>query len=203
MKDPNPEFDAYFERAPDFARPIMAKIRKAAHRACPDIREVMKWSRPHFEFEGLVAGMGANNRDVSFGFWKGELLHDGGGAFEKVGNTAITAIKIEKLTDLPTQKLLVDLFKRAVDLNRSGTKPARKKKAAKRPPPKAPADLMAALKKNKKALKTYEGFSPSHKREYVEWITEAKRQATREKRLAQAVEWMAQGKPRNWKYMNC
>jgi uncharacterized protein YdeI (YjbR/CyaY-like superfamily) len=63
-----------------------------------------------------------------------------------------------------------------------------------------PQDLKSALARNAKARAAFEGFSPSHRREYVEWIEDAKRDDTRRKRLATAIEWMGEGKPRNWKY---
>ena len=69
--------------------------------------------------------------------------------------------------------------------------------------PVIPDDLASALRTNSAATATFEKFNSSHRREYVDWINEAKTQATRTRRLDQAVQWMAQGKPRNWKYMNC
>ncbi len=202
MKNTIPEFDAYIANAAEFARPILEKIRKAAHTACPDIEEAMKWSSPTFLCDGIVAGMSAHKQHVRFGFWKGELMKDMAG-FEVIGDTSMRGLRLETASDLPNQKALVAAFQQAVRLNQDGVKVAApKKKKVKRPASKAPADLLAALKKNKLALATYGGFSPSRKREYVQWITEAKREATRAKRLAQAIEWMAAGKPRNWKYVN-
>lgn len=202
MKNTIPELDAYIANAAEFARPILEKIRKAAHLACPDIEEAMKWSSPTFLCEGIVAGMSAHKQHVRFGFWKGALMKELAG-LEPIGNTCMRGLRVETASDLPNQKKLVAAFREAVRLNRDGVKVATPKQKAKRPAPKTPADLLAALKKNERALATYEGFSPSNKREYVQWITEAKRDATRAKRLAQAIEWMAAGKPRNWRYMNC
>lgn len=204
MKDTIPEVDDYIAKAPEYARLILERIRKVAHKACPDLQEAIKWGHPHFMVEGLMAGFSVHKQHVNFGFWRGELLDAPKGVLNAIGKTAMKGMKLEKLGDLPTQKVLTDLFKQAADLNREPTSTAKpKKRVVKRPAPKAPADLMAALKKNKQALATYQAFSPSNKREYVQWITGAKREATREKRLAQAIEWMAAGKPRNWKYMNC
>lgn len=204
----DPRVDAYLETVPEFARPILERVRKAFHQGCPDLVETMKWSRPHFEHHGLLGGMSAFKAHCTFGFWRGKELDDPDGILDGVGqNTDMAAIKVETVKDLPTLKVLKDYVKRAAKLNESlEGKPKRKapaKKKAARPAPKAPADLAAALKKNKKAKITFDGFSPSKKREYVDWITEAKREATREKRLAQAIEWMSEGKSKNWKYENC
>lgn len=154
---------------------------------------------PSFTYHGILCGFAAFKEHVAFGFWKGKLLFDSdAGHDDAMGQFGrITSIK-----DLPSKRVLAGYVKKAMKLNENGTQVA-KPKAAPRPPPKAPADLLAALKKNKKALATYETFGPGAKREYVDWITEAKREDTRAKRLAQAVEWMAGGKQRNWKYMNC
>ena len=198
----NPAFDDYIAEAAEFARPILKKIRDAFHKACPEIEETMKWGVPHFEYKGIVGSMAAFKQHVGWGFWKATLLKDPQKLFNRVGETAMGGAKVTDISQLPSDKDLLAYIREAVALNRDGVKvPAAKKK------PKAelrvPDYLMAALKKNKKALATFEAFSPSNKREYVEWIVEAKQEATRDKRLAQAIEWMQEGKPRNWKYMNC
>ena len=196
------EVDAYIAKAADFAKPILQKIRTLFHKACPDMEEEMKWSFPHFVYRGIVGSMAAFKQHVSFGFWKGSLLGDPEGLFKKVGDTSMSGHKVTSVADLPGDKVLLAYVKEAVQLNEEGVKaPSSKKK-----PKKAlevPKYFLAALKKNKKALATFEKFSPSHKREYVEWVTEAKQEETRAKRLAQAVEWMAAGKARHWKYENC
>jgi hypothetical protein len=192
-------FDAYIAKAPPFARPILEKLRRLFHQACPDIEETMKWSAPHFEYNGVVAGMAAFKAHIRFGFWKGKLLGD---PFTAMPGSSGSMARITDASQLPPDQVLVQYIRRAVALNEQGIKsPARKKRP--RPELKAPDYFMCALAKNKKALATFQAFSPTNKREYVEWVTEAKQEATREKRLATAIEWMAQGKPRNWKYMNC
>ena len=185
------DVDRYISRAAEFARPILEKIRAAFHKAHPEIDETMKWSVPHFDYKGPVGNMAAFKEHVRYGFWKGQLIDAPG-----VGGERVT-----KTTDLPSERELVRIIREAVRLNEEGIKVARtpSKKAA--TPLEVPDDLAAALKKNAKARATFEGFSPSHKREYVEWIVEAKQEATRQKRLAQAIEWLSEGKPRNWKYM--
>ena len=202
MANRNPEVDAYIDKSAAFAQPILEKIRMLFHAACPQIQEVMKWSFPHFEYKGLVGSMAAFKQHCSFGFWKGKLLKDPHRLFNGVGDTSMGGMKVSSLTDLPSDKILLAYIKEAVALNEDGVKaPIAKKK-----PKKAlvvPDYFLAALRKNKEALAVFEAFSPSHQREYVEWVTEAKQEATRAKRLAQAIDWMAQGKSRNWKYEKC
>jgi uncharacterized protein YdeI (YjbR/CyaY-like superfamily) len=202
MKNASAEVDAYIARSADFARPILTKLRKLFHQARPDIGEKMKWSFPHFEYRGIVASMAAFKEHVRFGFWKWKLLSDPHNYFggRKEGETAMNGARITDVSELPPDKILIEYIREAMALNEKGVKTPRKKPAS-RGELKVPEDLLAALKRNKKTLATFEGFSPSHKREYVDWLMEAKHEATREKRLATAIEWMAEGKPRNWKYM--
>jgi hypothetical protein len=195
MGKKDPRVDAYIEKAQPFARPILKSIRKAVHAGCPDVEETLKWNVPAFDYKGILCGMAAFKAHVTFGFWKSQLMDlpstgDGMGQFGQV----------KSLDDLPTEKELIALVKRAAALNDQGVKVPRPKTAPKSPL-ETPAAFSTALKKNKKAQKRFEDFSPSHKREYIEWITEAKQEATRDRRIATAVEWIAEGKPRNWKYM--
>jgi len=198
MGKKDPRVDAYIDQAGDFAKPILEKLRAAVHSACPDVEEEMKWSFPHFMYKGMLCSMASFKEHAAFGFWKGSLvLGDQSKNSEAMGHLG----RLTKLADLPSRKVLTGYIKKAVALNDDGVKVTR---APRRAAPKAvrvPADLAAALNKNQKAHAAFTSFSPSHKREYIEWITEAKQDATRQKRLAQAIEWMAQGKPRNWKYM--
>jgi len=197
-----PQVDAYIAKSAEFARPILKKIRALFHKACPEIGEVMKWSCPHFEYKGLVGGIAAFKQHCRFGFWKGNLLKDPHKLFTGMGDTSMGGRTIKSLADLPSDKILIEYIREAVALNEKGVKaPARKKKPKKEL--EIPAYFLIALKTNKKSLATFEAFSPSHKREYVEWVTEAKQEATRTKRLATTIEWLAEGKPRNWKYINC
>ena len=194
--------DAYIEKAPEFARPILKRLRQQMHKGAPGIEEGIKWSQPAFLGKGIVTGMAAFKNHVTFGFWKGKLMTDPEGLFEGAGRTSITTLKLTSPKDLPPEKVMLSYIEEAMKLDAEGAKTrpaARKKKPV--APAKPPADLLAALKKKKKALATFEGFSPSHRKEYVEWIVEAKREETRKKRIATAVEWMSEGKPRHWKYM--
>jgi uncharacterized protein YdeI (YjbR/CyaY-like superfamily) len=197
MAKTDPRVDAYIDGAAEFAKPILRHLRSVVHQACPDVEETMKWSMPTFTYHGILCGMAAFKQHVSFGFWKHALVmgegvpRDGMGSFGKVATVA----------ELPTKSALATYVKKAMQLNADGVKGVRA--VRKRPQLPVPPDLSAALKKNKKAAATFDGFSPSCRREYIEWIVEAKREETRSKRLTQAVEWMAEGKVRNWKYLNC
>lgn len=187
--------DAYIAKAPDFAKPILIHLRKLAHQACPAVEETLKWRMPHFSHKGILFGVAAFKQHCSVHFWKGKLvledaLQDGG--FGNLG-------KIKTLSELPSEKTLLRYIKKAVELNETGVKKTVAKTEKKKLS--VPVYFRAALSRNKKALTTFDGLSPSHKKEYVSWITEAKRDETREKRIKTALEWLAQGKPRNWKYM--
>lgn len=194
MAKKDPRIDAYIAKSADFAKPILKHLREIVHRGCPDVEETMKWSMPHFDYAGgPLAGMAAFQAHCAFGFWKGSLIVPG--SKEAMGQFG----RITKRSDLPSDKALLGYVRKAAKLNEEGIKVVRPKKE--KPPIAMPADLAAALKKDAKARKTFEGFSPSRKREYLEWIVEAKTDETRRKRLGTAIEWMAAGKPRNWKYV--
>jgi uncharacterized protein YdeI (YjbR/CyaY-like superfamily) len=195
---PNPAVDAYIRQAAPFARPILTKVRALFRRACPDVEETMKWGFPHFEYRGVVGSMAAFKQHATFGLWKASLLPDPHGLFAG-GDSTMGRAKFADVSELPPDGVLVESIRAAVALNEQGVKVA-KPKREKKPEADVPADLRAALRKNKKAQATFDGFSPSHRREYVEWITEAKQEATRQRRVAQAVEWLAEGKSRHWKY---
>jgi uncharacterized protein YdeI (YjbR/CyaY-like superfamily) len=204
MGNRDPRIDAYIEKSADFAQPILRHVREVVHAACPDVEETMKWSFPHFDYKGIMVSMAAFKAHCTLGFWHAnEVLGPGAeeGAMGQFG-------RITSMKDLPSKKVLTGYVKKAMALKDAGVKPewaarraTRAKARAKKPDIEVPAELAVALKRNKKAATTFEKFSPSHRREYVEWITEAKREATRDKRIAQTVAWLAEGKPRNWKYM--
>lgn len=195
----DPRIDDYIQSAAAFAQPMLVHIRDTVHQACPQVEETIKWGMPTFMHSGgILCGMAAFKQHVSFGYWKHALVVGDGSAQEGMGSYG----KMASLKDLPPKKTLLAHIRKAAKLNEDGVKAPAQRKSAK-PFPQEPDDLVAALRKNKAAQATYEAFPPSCKREYVEWITEAKREETRAKRLAQAVEWMAEGKRRNWKYENC
>lgn len=195
----SPAVDAYLAEAPEFARPILEKIRALFHKGCPRLEETIKWGLPHFDYRGVLGSMAAFKKHVSMGFWKGNLLSDPKGVLQGIGNTSMGAFKVADVSELPPDKVLVAFVKEAASLNEQGIK----NPAAARKPKKeveVPDYFLALLKKNPKARATFEAFSPSHKREYVAWITEAKQEETRLKRMATALEWLAEGKSKNWKY---
>lgn len=198
--DDSARVDVYIAKSADFAQPILRKIRKLFHKGCPKLEERIKWGCPHFDYKGMLGGMAAFKNHVSFGFWKSRLMSDPHKLFVTGPKASMCVIKVSAPADLPPDRVLVQYVKEAVALNDSGVKTPRSAAKAKKPP-QAPADLTAALKRNAKARAAFAAFSPSQKREYITWLTEAKRDETRRKRLATAVEWMAQGKTRNWKYM--
>jgi uncharacterized protein YdeI (YjbR/CyaY-like superfamily) len=193
----DPRVDAYIARSAEFARPVLTHLRTVVHAACPRVEEEIKWGSPSFMYKGMLCGMAAFKEHCIFGFWKGSLIKGVGGPAQDqaMGNYG----RIARIADLPSKKVLTGFIKEAMRLNDEGIKVARTKPGTRKPIP-VPADLTAALRKNAKARATFEGLSPSHRREYLEWITEAKGEDTRRRRLDTAVEWMAEGKARNWKY---
>ena len=194
MGKKDPRIDAYIARSADLARPILRHLRDIVHEGCPDVEETIKWGMPSFEHKGILGGMAAFKAHCAFMLWKGSLV--GAKNRDAMGQFG----RITALSDLPKDSVLLGYVREAARLNEEGVKVPRAPRAAKKPL-EMPADLAAALKKNAKARATFEGFSRSHKREYVEWITGAKTEETRKKRLGTAIEWMAEGKPRMWKYM--
>ena len=197
MPTTDPRIDAYIAKSPEFAQPILRYIRKAVHTGCPDVEETLKWSSPTFMYKGMLCGMAAFKQHCMFGFWKHSLLKAQGLLKEKsmFGQYG----RLTSLKDLPPEKTLIKYVKAAADLNDKGIKVPRRPTAPKKPL-KTPPDLAAALKKSAKARATFEAFSPSNKREYIEWLTDAKSDETRARRLDTALEWLAEGKTRNWKY---
>jgi hypothetical protein len=192
----SPAVDAYVAKAPDFARPILKRIRAAFHKGCPALEERLKWGMPSFEYKGLMGGMAAFKAHVSWGFWRQKELPDPDRIFGREGMHG--GGKLSAVSQLPTQRIMVKYVKAAALLNETG--PARRALGKPRPPVKVPGSFRRALATNRKARTTFEGFAPSHKREYIEWITEAQQEATRERRISTAIRWLAQGKSRNWKY---
>jgi uncharacterized protein YdeI (YjbR/CyaY-like superfamily) len=205
----SPKVDAYVVKAQPFAQPILEHLRELVHKGCPAIEETIKWSRPFFEYRGaILCNMSAFREHCSFGFWGEEIgaVLRKAGVVEREGMGSLG--RITSVSDLPADKHMLGWIRQAAAFVDSGqyTSPiAARRKVVKAPKPslETPAELAAALKRNKKAAAVYAAFSPSCQREYVEWIADAKRPETREKRIETAVEWIAEGKQRNWKYQNC
>jgi uncharacterized protein YdeI (YjbR/CyaY-like superfamily) len=201
MSKKNPRIDAYIAKSAEFARPILKHLRVLVHQGCPEVEETLKWSMPSFVYKGLLCGMAAFKQHATFGFWKHELVVGKTADQEGMGQFG----RITSLKDLPSDRILLGYIRRAVELNDAGIKaPSRKRaKPGEKRELAVPDYLITALKKNKQALKNFEEFSYSHKKEYVEWLIGAKREETRQKRLSTALVWIAQGKSQNWKYMGC
>ncbi|HMS34835.1 MAG TPA: YdeI/OmpD-associated family protein [Ignavibacteria bacterium] len=195
------EINSYIKKSAEFSKPILEHLRQLVHDTCPEAQEKMKWSFPHFDYRGkMMCSMAAFKQHCAFGFWKAKLMVNSQKLFAKYGKTAMGNLgKICSLKDLPPDKILRASIKEAMKLNEEGVKVI-KPKSAHKGEIKVPEYLLSELKKNKKAYVTFNSFSPAHRREYVEWITEAKTETTRKKRLDTAIEWMKDGKSRNWKY---
>jgi uncharacterized protein YdeI (YjbR/CyaY-like superfamily) len=191
MPKKDPRIDAYIARAVDFAKPILKRIRKLVHAACPDVKETIKWSSPFYEHKGILIATPAFKQHCRLIFWKGRLF---------LGKERRKFAHLTSVADLPSEKILTGYIRKAVELNEAGIKEPAGAKTKTRKPIIVPDDFRAALGKNKRALATFENFSYSHKKEYVEWLTEAKREETRVKRIQTALKWLAAGKSRNWKY---
>ena len=196
MATRDPRVDAYIEKSADFAKPILRHIRDTVHSASPAIEEDIKWGMPAFVHHGLLCGMAAFKQHCTFGFWKAKLIVGDDKTEVAMGQFGrITSVK-----DLPPKKTLVAYVKKGMELNENGVKPTRAPKAKRKPLP-MPDELRRALSRNKQAKTAFDAFSPSHQREYIEWITDAKTDETRTRRVDTALEWLEEGKPRNWKYM--
>lgn len=195
--------DAFIKKAQPFAQPILKHIRALVHDACPEVEENIKWGMPAFEYKGPFVAMASFKAHAVMVFHKFNLLDDpkkilgenaanGGSSMGNLGR--LTSIK-----DLPSDAEIKKFIKQAKKLNDEGIKNPTKPKKAATPLP-VPTYFLSELNKNKKAKKVFEAFATSHKNEYIQWITEAKTEVTREKRMTQALEWIAEGKGRNWKY---
>lgn len=203
MSTYDPRIDAYIEKSADFARPILNHLRGIIHAACPDVVETWKWSFPNFDYKGsTMCSMGAFKAHCTFGFWKAAIMPDPDGILTVTEREAMGHMgKITSLKDLPKDAILKKYIKAAMKLNDEGVKlPRAKRTDTDKDALSTPADFAALLKKNKAADKVFKDFSYSARKEYIEWIEEAKTEATRTKRMTQAVEWIAEGKSRHWKY---
>jgi uncharacterized protein YdeI (YjbR/CyaY-like superfamily) len=194
--------DGYIAKSADFAKPILNHIRQLVHTACPGVEEKMKWSFPHFDYKGeMMCSMASFKQHAVFGFWKAALMKDPVLVENAKAETAMGHLgRITSLKDLPADKKLTAWIKEAMALNDKGVKLPSKIKTAERKELMVPEYFMKALAKNKKAQSVWNAFAYSHKKEYLQWITEAKTEPTREKRLTTTMEWLSEGKGRNWQY---
>jgi uncharacterized protein YdeI (YjbR/CyaY-like superfamily) len=205
MATKNKQVDEYIAKAKPFAKPILNHLRKLIHEACPDVEEKMKWSFPCFDYKGPFINIAGFNEHCVFGFWKASLLNDPKGYLKERANQGGESMghlgRILSLKDLPPDKVIIDFIRQAKKLNDEGIKVPKKPKIGEPKEITVPDYFQKVLNKNKAALKTFEGFSPSNRKEYLQWITEAKTEETRNKRMETAIEWLAEGKIRNWKYL--
>jgi uncharacterized protein YdeI (YjbR/CyaY-like superfamily) len=195
----DPRIDAYIDnKVADFAKPILRHLRAVMHEGCPDCEETLKWSHPSFMYKGkILAGFASFKAHATFGFWSGSQVLQNDAEATAMGQFG----RLTSLDDLPDRATLISLTHKAMKLIDDGVKPIRNKTV--KAPFTVPQDLQAAIDGLPAAKATWDAFPPSCQREYVEWVTEAKRDETRTKRLNQTVEWLTEGKRRNWKYENC
>lgn len=197
----DPRIDAYIARQAEFARPVLERLRAYVHSACPQAEETLKWSAPAFLYKGEILGiMAAFKKHAVFNLWRGsQVTGETGTEGEAMGQFG----RMTSVEDMPERALFEGAIRKAMALADAGVKTPKTKKGPPKPPAETPDDLRQALDANPKAAATFDAFSPGARRDYVEWVTDAKQAATRERRIAQAVEWMAEGKKRNWKYEKC
>ena len=195
----DPRVDAYIARAQPFARPILEHMRERVHAVVPEVEETLKWSAPSFTIRGkILLMMAAFKAHAALNFWRGQELRGDQADPDAMGQFG----KLTAVADLPPDKELDALIRKAAELTASAPAP-RKAKHAPKPPPELHPEFAAALNAAPKAKAALDGFPPSAQRDYFEWISEAKQPATRAKRIATAVEWLGEGKRRHWKYQNC
>ena len=194
--------DVYIAKSADFAKPILIHIRELVHKSCPEVEEKMKWSFPHFDYKDeMMCSMAAFKQHCAFGFWKASLMKDPVLVENARSESAMGHLgRITSVKDLPSDKKIISWIKEAMKLNDQGIKLPSKIKTPIKKELEVPGELIKALSKNKKAQQVFEAFAYSHRKEYIQWICDAKTDETRNKRIATAIEWIAEGKGRNWKY---
>ena len=207
MANTDPRIDAYLQKAAPFAQEILNHLRKLIHATCPDVEETWKWSFPHFMYKGAVlCSMAGFKEHCSFGFWKAALIANEDKILTLKDREGMGHLgKITSLKDLPKDAVLKKYIKAAMKLNEDGVKlpPRNKVSEQAKKELQTPDDFAAALKKHPKAKATFDAFSYSNRKEYIQWLTEAKTEATRTKRMGTAIEWLTEGKTRLWKYEAC
>lgn len=196
---PDPRIDVYIAKAQPFARPILEHVRERVHAVLPAIEETVKWSMPAYTLAGkIVLITAAFKAHLALNFWRRQELRGEQANADAMGQFG----KIRSMDELPPDDELDRLIREAAELSNSAQAP-RKAKHEPKPAPELHPDFAAALAKAPKAKQVLDGFPPSAQRDYFEWITEAKQDATRQKRIATAIEWLSEGKRRHWKYENC
>lgn len=202
MGNKNPRVDAYIAKAAPFAQPILNRLRTIVHKACPQVEENIKWGMPSFDFQGSFCDMAAFKQHCSFGFRKASLMKDAKLLNSKENRTAMGNLgRIVSIADIPAERKMMAWIREAIELNMNAVKVPKKNISATKIVVDPPDWLLKAIQKNKLAWKSFQAFTPGKKKEYIEWLTEAKSEETRNRRLIQALAWIEEGKSRNWKYM--
>jgi uncharacterized protein YdeI (YjbR/CyaY-like superfamily) len=203
MPTKNTAIDAYIAKSQPFAQPILLHLRKLVHKACPNVEEKIKWGMPFFDYKGPMANMAAFKQHCSFGFWKASLMSDLTLLETAKSEVAMGHLgKITSLQDLPKDTQIIAYIKEAMQLNEEGKKVVKAKAVTASKELVIPSYITEAIQQNEQAFATFQAFPPSHKKEYVQWIDEAKTEVTKSKRLAKAIETLSEGKPHNWQYMD-
>jgi uncharacterized protein YdeI (YjbR/CyaY-like superfamily) len=198
----NQEFDHYIEQSAEFAQPILTKLRQLIHSSSPEIEEQMKWSFPNFIYKkSILCSLAAHKHHCTFGFWLGSIMDDPAGILQRIGQTGMGQFgKIKTLSDLPSDDLIILYLHNAMELIDKGVKLTKETTIADKKPLEIPEILKEALNQNSKAQATFEMFSYSNKKEYIEWINGAKTDATKIARTNSTIELLVEGKTKNWKY---
>jgi uncharacterized protein YdeI (YjbR/CyaY-like superfamily) len=195
----DPRIDTYINKAAPFAQPILRYIRRLVHKACPEVEETLKWGFPHFDYKGIMVGTAAFKSHCALVFYKGSLIP--GLEEVKAGEDAMGQLgRITAISELPDDEILLGYLREAKRLNDENIKISQTPKDQKIKDLIVPECLNEALKDNPLAAETWDKFAYSHRKEYVNWINEAKTEATRDNRLATTIEWLAEGKTQNWRY---
>lgn len=192
--------DEYIAKSADFAKPVLNHLRKLVHTSCPQVQETIKWGFPHFNYKGMMCSTASFQNHCAFGFWKAALMKEADELKENNAKAMGHLGKIKSLGDLPPDKIIIGRIKEAMKLNDEGVKLPERKSSDKKTDIVVPFSLKKELIKYKKASDIFNNLSPSHKREYIEWINEAKTEETRGRRILKTIEWLTEGKTKNYKY---
>lgn len=199
----NEKIDAYIEKSQEFAQPILIHLRELIHKACPEVDEKIKWGFPIFDYKkSILCSLASFKEHCAFGFWFSDKMEDPDKIFYTGTETAMGQFgRIKSLSNLPKDEILIRYIHQAMALIDAGVKLSKKESIPNSKDLIVPEILLQELNKNNKAMATFEHFSNSNKKEYIEWINEAKTDSTKQKRTETAIEWLSEGKIKNWKYV--
>jgi uncharacterized protein YdeI (YjbR/CyaY-like superfamily) len=200
MANKDKRIDVYIDNSPDFARPVLIHLRHLVHTACPNVEETTRWGFPHFDHKGMMCSMASFKNHCAFGFWKASLMKDAEVLIYNNQKAMGHAGKIQRLPDLLSDHIIILQIKEAMELNEDGIKLPERKNEDKRPLIITPDSLKKEFVRNRKASNTYKNLNFAHKTEYIEWIEDAKNEVIKQKRILTTIEWLMEGKTRNWKY---